>query len=125
MSTATETEARTETRSPPEPNEAASAELRRAGLTAIVLLAMLNVADVVITRLLLARDGVELNPVADRLLASNLALVTKLGIVAALAIHFVRNGPRLSTVALMWLVTGIYVCVVVLGGAQLVAVWSG
>jgi hypothetical protein len=124
LSTATRAETRKETTKLPDATDAASSELRRAGLTAIALLAMLNIADVAITRLLLARDGVELNPVAERLLASNLALVTKLGIVATLAIHFVRHGPRLSAVALMWFVAGVYVCVVVLGGSQLVAVWN-
>lgn len=103
---------------------APSVELRRAGLTALALLAMLNIADVVITRLLLAHGGIELNPVADRLLASNLALVAKLAVVAALTFHFVRHGPRLSAICLMWLVTGIYVCVVVIGGSQLVAAWN-
>jgi len=101
------------------------AELRRAGLTALGLLAVLNLVDVVITRLLLAQGGVELNPVADRLLASNTTLLVKLGLVAALAVHFVRHGPRLIVVCLMWLVTGFYVLAVVIDGSQLVAAWSG
>lgn len=99
------------------------AELRRAGLTALALLAILNVADVAVTRLLLARGGIELNPVADRLLASNTTLVVKLGIVAALWLHFVRHGPRLLVICVMWLVTGIYVLVVIIDGSQLVAAW--
>jgi hypothetical protein len=102
---------------------AAIADLRRAGLTALVLLAVLNVADVVITRLLLSRGGVELNPLADRLLASNTTLVAKLAIVVALAVHFVRHGPRLPVVCLMWLVCGLYTCVVIIDGSQLVANW--
>lgn len=98
-------------------------ELRRAGLTALVLLAMLNVADVVITRLLLSRGGVELNPLADRLLASNTTLLAKLALVVALTLHFLRHGPRLPVVCLMWLVCGVYMCVVVIDGSQLVANW--
>ena len=101
------------------------AELKRAGLTALGLLAVLNLADVVITRLLLSQGGVELNPVADRLLASNTTLLVKLALVAALAVHFVRHGPRLTVVCLMWLVTGFYVLAVVVDGSQLVAAWSG
>jgi hypothetical protein len=99
-------------------------ELRRAGLTALALLALLNIADVVMTRLLLSRGGVELNPVADRLLASNATTLAKLSIVAILTIHFVRHGPRLIIVCLMWLVAGVYVCVVMVNGSQLVATWS-
>jgi hypothetical protein len=101
----------------------AADELRTAGLTALVLLTMLNIADVVITRLLLARGGVELNPLADWLLASNAELVAKLAIVIALVAHFVRHGPRLPVVCLMWLVCGVYVCVVMIDGSQLVANW--
>lgn len=99
-------------------------ELRRAGLTALALLTVLNIADVVITRLLIARGGIELNPVADRLLASNLELVAKLAIVVVLTLHFVRRGPRLSVICFMWLVAGVYVCVVIINGSQLVAVWN-
>lgn len=102
-----------------------SAELRLAGLTALVLLGVLNVADVVTTRLLLARGGIELNPLADQLLASNLTLVMKLGLVVALGIHFVRTGPRLVTICFMWLVVGIYLAAVVINSSQLVAVWGG
>ena len=105
-------------------DEAPSVELRRAGLTALGLLAALNIADVVITRLLLSRGGLELNPVADWLMASNVELAAKLAIVAALAIHFVRHGPRLTVVCLMWLVAGFYTAVVVIDGSQLVAVWN-
>ena len=51
------------------------AELQRAGLIALGLLLALNVTDLVLTRLLLDRGGVELNPLADHLLASNSASV--------------------------------------------------
>ena len=103
---------------------APSVELRRAGLTALGLLAALNIVDVVITRLLLARGGIELNPVADRLMASNAELAVKLGLVVALAVHFVRHGPRLVVLCLMWLVAGVYVLAVVVDGSQLVAAWN-
>lgn len=103
----------------------ATADLRRAGLTALVLLAALNVADVVLTRLLLARGAVELNPFADRLLASNATTIVKLGIVALLYVHFLRHGPRLAVVCFMWFVAGVYMFVVAVNGSQLVAVWSG
>lgn len=100
------------------------AELRQAGLVALVLIALLNVGDVVVTQLLLARGGVELNPVADRLLASDIALAVKLAIVMGLALHFLRRGPRLIVVCFMWLVAGIYTFLVIVNCSQLVAVWD-
>lgn len=100
------------------------AELRQAGIVALVLLALLNVGDVALTQLLLTRGGVELNPVADRLLASDIALAVKLALVAALAVHFMRRGPRLIVVCFMWLVAGIYLLVVVVNCSQLVSIWG-
>lgn len=96
-------------------------ELQRAAVTALVLLAVLNVADVVLTELLLGRGGVEMNPIAEAFLASNAALVAKLAVVALLAVRFVRHGPRIITLCALWLVVGVYAFVVVLNGAQLVA----
>jgi hypothetical protein len=100
-------------------------ELRRAGLTGIVLLAILNVADVATTQLLLNHGGIELNPLADRLLASNSILLVKLAIVGAFAYAFVHHGPRIITVCFLWLVAGVYLCVVVINGSQLFAVLDG
>jgi hypothetical protein len=100
------------------------AELRRAGLIALGLLLALNVTDLVLTRLLLDRGGVELNPLADRLLASNSALWVKVALVAALAVYVVRQEPRLTVLCFMWLVVGIYVLVVVINGSQLASVWG-
>jgi hypothetical protein len=100
------------------------AELRRAGLIALGLLLALNVTDLVLTRLLLDRGGVELNPLADRLLASNSALWVKVALVAALAVYVVRQAPRLIVLCFMWLVVGIYVLVVVVNGSQLASVWG-
>lgn len=102
----------------------AAEELRRAGLVALWLLLALNVLDVVTTRLLLTRGGVELNPVADRLLASNATLLVKVGIVLALVVRMRHHAPSLVVVCFMWLVAGIYVLVVVLNGSQLVHAWS-
>lgn len=100
------------------------AELRQAGIVALVLIALLNVGDVVLTQLLLTRGGVELNPVADRLLASDLALAVKLAIVMGLALHFMRRGPRLIVVCFMWLVAGIYTFVVIVNCSQLLSIWG-
>lgn len=99
-------------------------ELRRAALAGIVLLALLNVADVVTTELMLARGGIELNPIADYLIGSNTALVAKLALVVMLAVHVIRRGPRVITLCLLWLVTGMYVMVVIVNGTQLLSVWG-
>ena len=100
------------------------AELQRAGLIALGLLLALNVTDLVLTRLLLDRGGVELNPLADHLLASNSALWVKVALVAVLAVYVIRQAPRLIVLCFMWLVVGIYVLVVVVNGSQLASVWS-
>lgn len=103
-------------------NEAADdAELRRAGVTAIVALGILQIADVVITQTVISRGGIELNPLADVLLSSNLALVVKLGIVVALAAHFLRRPPHVITLCALWLVVGIYIFVVAINTSQLVS----
>lgn len=110
----------TETASLPEAPEAPEvprSELRRAAAVGGVALIALNIADVVLTRLVLAQGGVELNPVADWLLANNAALVVKLAIVAVLWARFARRGPELVTVCLLWLVAGVYACVVVVNGS--------
>ena len=96
-------------------------ELQRAALTALVLLAVLNVADIVLTELLLSRGGIEMNPIADALLASNGALLAKLALVVLLGVRFARHGARVITLCFLWLVVGVYVFVVVLNGVQLVA----
>jgi len=99
-------------------------EVRRAAFTGLTLLVLFNIADVVFTRMVLARGGIELNPVARFLLASNGALAAKLLIVLLLFVDFRRRGPRVITLCLLWLVAGIYFAVVVVNGSQLVAVWN-
>jgi hypothetical protein len=99
-----------------------AAELRRAAFAGLVLLVLFNVADVVLTEMLLRRGGLELNPVADYLLSSRLALVVKLIIVGALFVDVWRRGIRVITLCLLWLVVGVYFTVVVVNGSQLVAV---
>jgi hypothetical protein len=99
-----------------------SAELRRATITGLVVLAALNIADVVLTGALIDRGGVELNPIADAMIASGTTLVAKLLIIALLGAHILRRGPQVITLCLLWLVTGIYAAVVILNGSQLDAV---
>lgn len=97
-------------------------EFRTAGYTALVALALLNIADVLITQAVLRRGGIELNPLAQQLISSNKALIVKLTIVLLLAVDFVLRRPRLITVCALWFVVGIYAFVVVINGIELSAV---
>jgi hypothetical protein len=108
------------TEPPPDP-VAEAVDYRRAGFTALILLVLLNVADVVITELAISRGGSELNPVANTLLSSNLAIVVKLAIIVLLGIDFAMRRPRLITLCALWLVVGVYVVVVILNGVELVS----
>jgi hypothetical protein len=94
-------------------------ELRRAGYTALIALALLNIADVTITELAINRGASELNPVGQVLMESHLAIVVKLGIVLLLAADFHLRRPRLITLCGLWMVVGIYVMVVIINGVQL------
>lgn len=96
-------------------------ELQQAAVVGLWLLVVLNVADVVLTRLVLGRGGVEMNPLADLLLASNTTLAVKLAIVLALAVEVRRHPPRAPVVCLIWLVAGIYLVVVILNASVLAA----
>ena len=98
-------------------------ELQRAAMAALVLLLVLNVADVGLTRVLLSRGASEMNPIAEALLSSNGALLAKLAIVVLLAVRLVRHGPRVITLCALWTVVGVYALVVVLNGAQLLSTW--
>lgn len=96
-------------------------ELRFAALVAVGLLVALNVADVVTTRLLLDRGGIELNPLSARLLETGVALLVKVVILAIVGWIVHRRVPHLALVSFLWLVAGVYVAVVITNGAQLVA----
>ncbi len=87
-------------------------ELRRAGLLAIGLLAVLNVADVLVTQLVVRRGGEEMNPLVRDLLESNGALGLKLAIVALLAVDFLFRRPRLVILCALWLVVGFYMAII-------------
>lgn len=94
-------------------------EFLRAGYTALIALALFNVADVLITQAVLRRGGLEMNPLAELLMSSNSALAVKLAIVLLLAVDFVFRRPRLITLCALWFVVGIYAFVVVVNGVEL------
>jgi hypothetical protein len=88
---------------------------RRAVIVGLGLLAMLQLADVLLTWALLANNGAELNPVGRALIGSGGAIVLKFAIVAGLLVLVLaRPFVRLRFVCAVWAVTGIYVAVVAL-----------
>lgn len=82
--------------------------IRRATIVAIVLIGLLNVADVFTTHLVLDRRGVEANPLAGALLSSGALLWVKLAMVVAAAVVALRIRPRLGVLLLAWFVAGVY-----------------
>lgn len=84
------------------------ATVRKLTVVAIVLIALLNGADVLTTRLVIARSGVEANPLAGVLLSNGALLWVKLIIVALAALVAVRIAPRLGVLLMAWFVAGVY-----------------
>lgn len=80
-----------------------------AGLCGI---AVLNGADVLTTKALLARSAVEANPLAGLLLAKGSLLFVKLGLVLLLAAIALRVPPKVGVLVLTWSVLGLYTAAV-------------
>lgn len=80
----------------------------------LLLLSVLNVADVLSTQHALERGGIEGNPVARVLLDSGLLLVAKLGVVVVLCalVWRCRRTP-VWLIAFVWLAVGFYLSAVV------------
>jgi len=85
----------------------------RAAVVGLATLAVLNLADVVLTRLFLHRGLPEGNPIGRVLMSSGSALVVKLGLVGALAARAARRRVSLVLVCATWAVVGVYVLAVV------------
>lgn len=82
--------------------------VRTLTIIAICLVAVLNIGDVITTHLVIARQGVEANPLAGALLSNGALLWVKLGLVALAALGAVRNPPRVGVLLLSWFVAGVY-----------------
>ena len=87
--------------------------IRQSHLWAATAIALLNGLDIVTTRLVLDRGGVEANPIADFLITWQLLGPLKLLLVASTAAgaYFAMTTMRLVNAA--WFVSGIYVLVIV------------
>jgi hypothetical protein len=93
---------------------------RRWRIGGVLVLAVLNVLDLVTTYAFLDRGVPEGNPIADHLLQTGSAGWVKGALLLALGLAVLRRTPRLSSTCLLWLVNGVYLTVVVVN-AMIVA----
>ena len=84
------------------------ARLRLITLLGIAGLIVLNGADVVTTRLLVAHGAVEANPLSSVLLASASLLWVKLAILGALGVLAIKHRPRFGVMAVVCVTVGMY-----------------
>lgn len=88
--------------------DAPSNLVRTLTILAIAVVGVLNIGDVVTTHLVLARHGVEANPIAGALLGNGVLLWVKLALVAFAGVAVVKNPPRLGVLLLAWFAAGVY-----------------
>jgi hypothetical protein len=93
--------------------------LRRARISAAVMLILLNIADLVTTRMFLDRGLEEGNPVSALLLSSGTMPFAKSAILIGLTWSAVRSVPKVATTCAMWFVVGLYTTVI---GVNLLAI---
>jgi hypothetical protein len=81
---------------------------------AVAAIAVLNLADILTTRMVLAHtSGVEANPVASALLAGGRVGLLKAGVLLALIYRVPRRRPTVAFHAVLWFVAGFYFLTVV------------
>lgn len=100
--------------------------IRQLTLAAFVVLAVLNVTDVVTTHMVLAhREATEANPLAAVLLGNGTILWAKMFCVLALALStFKRSRPRVGMLLGSWMAVGLYAAAV-LSNLLILRVLSG
>jgi hypothetical protein len=102
--------------------EATSVTLdRRMTVLPVALLAVLNLADVVLTRVALAHGAVEANPLSRALLDSGRVELAKVAVLCLLALRMARRRPSLRLAAACWIALGAYLMVVL---SNVYVVWS-
>ena len=82
--------------------------IRTLTILAICLLAVLNAADYITTRLLVEHKAVELNPLAAALLGRGGLLWTKFAIITAVGIIATRARPKIGALLIAWVAVGVY-----------------
>ena len=81
---------------------------------AIAAIAVLNLADIVTTRVVLAHsNATESNPLASALLAGGRVGLIKAGVLLALILRVPRRRPTVALHAVLWFVAGFYFLTVV------------
>ena len=81
---------------------------------AIAAIAVLNLADIVTTRVVLAHsNATESNPLASALLAGGRVGLIKAGVLLALILRVPRLRPTVALHAVLWFVAGFYFLTVV------------
>jgi|GEM_PF-4785071 len=102
--------------------DAVAAPERSWPVVALVLLALLNVADVVSTRLVIGKGATERNPVAAWFLHLGGLGLAKATAVMAVAVLASRCGRARWVKPALWMVTGVYVTIVSVNVVQLFGV---
>lgn len=94
--------------------------MRRLIVSALVALVVLNIADVVTTRMVLhSVRGVEQNPVSRALLRGDRVEIAKAVILAALALETWRRRATVGWACALWWAAGFYTLTVVNNGLVL------
>jgi hypothetical protein len=86
----------------------------------VVALLVFNVADVLTTQLMLARGGIEMNPLSAWLIDQGALAHTKISVVAFIAVAAAAASARRQVSTALAVVAGIYLAVVASNTVQLV-----
>jgi hypothetical protein len=105
---------------PPQLRPGRAEVLRR--LYPAALIALLSSADLVTTRALQSRGGIELNPVGRWLIGHGVLGGAKLLALAAIAVLLPLARPRSWIVNALWFVAGVYAAIITLHVVQLLAI---
>ena len=85
----------------------------------VVMILLLNVADVITTQMSLARGGVELNPVSGWLIQNGMLPHVKVAVAAFIVVGAIAATNRRRVSTLLAPVVALYVIVVATNGIQL------
>ncbi len=87
--------------------------LRLASAIAIAVIGVLNLLDLVTTRIMLAHGALESNPLSSFLLPSGSVAVVKAGIIVGLVFCVLRRRPSLQFTVATWFLAGFYFLTIV------------
>ncbi len=93
--------------------------MRQVRFAAVVMLTVLNVLDLITTRMFLDRGLEEGNAFADVFLQNGTMPYIKAAILLALAWSSLRSAPKLGTTCAMWCVVGIYITIIAVNSLAL------